>query len=130
MVPRLLAGLLVGLVALAAGPGPQRAPRRPDFFPFSVWYSGGKARAPMLSPLTPTSRAEWRRDLQQIKQLGFNTVRTGVEGAEAEPRRGEYHLENLKLLLDLAQETGLRVMVQVYADAAPDWVGKAYPWAR
>jgi len=30
----------------------------------------------------------------------------------------------------LAQEVGLRVMVQMYADAAPDWVGKAYPHAR
>ncbi len=105
-------------------------PRQPDFFPFAVWYSGGKARAPMLTPLTPASRAEWRRDLEQIKQLGFNTVRTWVEWAEAEPRRGEYHLENLRLLLDLAQEVGLRVMVQMYADAAPDWVGKAYPYAR
>jgi len=84
----------------------------------------------MLSPLTASSRVEWRRDLQQIKQLGFNTVRTWVEWAEAEPRPGEYHLENLRLLLALAQEVGLRVMVQMYADAAPDWVGKAYPYAR
>ncbi len=117
-------------VALLATPVQQRSARQPDFFPFAVWYSGGKARAPMLSPLTPASRAEWRHDLQQIKQLGFNTVRTWVEWAEAEPRRGEYHLENLRLLLALAQEVGLRVMVQMYADAAPDWVGKAYPYAR
>lgn len=45
-----------------------------DFFPFSVWYSGGKARAPMLSKITESSEAEWRKDLQQIKDLGFNTV--------------------------------------------------------
>jgi beta-galactosidase len=124
----LLAGAAGAL--LLGTPVQQRVARQPDFFPFSVWYSGGKARAPMLSALTPASRAEWRRDLEQIKQLGFNTVRTWVEWAEAEPRRGEYHLENLKLLLELAQETGLRVIVQVYADAAPDWVGKAYPWTR
>ena len=29
-----------------------------DFFPFSVWYSGGKARATMLSEVTPASREE------------------------------------------------------------------------
>jgi|GEM_PF-6465985 hypothetical protein len=38
-----------------------------DFFPFSVWYSGGKARAPMLSEITANSGEEWRSDLQQIK---------------------------------------------------------------
>jgi beta-galactosidase len=82
--------LLATLLLLLTSAPRQRPPHKPDFFPFSVWYSGGKARAPMLSPLTPTSRQEWRRDLQQIKQLGFNTVRTWVEWAEAEPRRGEY----------------------------------------
>ena len=51
------------------------------FFPFSVWYSGGKARAPMLSEITTDSEEEWRADLQQIKDLGFNTVRTWVEWA-------------------------------------------------
>ena len=56
-----------------------------DFFPFSVWYSGGKARAPMLSKITESSEAEWRKDLQQIKDLGFNTVRTWVEWATCEP---------------------------------------------
>jgi len=120
----------VASATLLATPVQQRSARQPDFFPFAVWYSGGKARAPMLSSLTASSRVEWRRDLQQIKQLGFNTVRTWVEWAEAEPRRGEYHLENLRLLLELAEEVGLRVMVQMYADAAPDWVGKAYPYAR
>ncbi|HET8713488.1 MAG TPA: beta-galactosidase, partial [Gemmatimonadales bacterium] len=118
----------LSLASATVSQAPQRA--RPDFFPISVWYSGGKARAPMLSELTPSSRAEWRRDLQQIKELGFNTVRTWVEWAHAEPGRGEYRLDNLRLLLELAQESGLRVMVQMYVDAAPDWVGRAYPQAR
>lgn len=100
---------------------------KPDFFPVSVWYSGGKARAPMLSEITPNSRAEWKRDLQQIKSLGFNTVRTWVEWAHCEPRPGEYHFENLKLLCELAQEIGLKVIIQMYVDSAPDWVGKKFP---
>ncbi|HUF26608.1 MAG TPA: beta-galactosidase [Gemmatimonadaceae bacterium] len=108
----------------------RRPVHEPDFFPFSVWYSGGKARAPMQSELTPRSREEWRRDLQQIRDLGFNTVRTWVEWAHAEPRQGEYKLENLRLLLELAQEIGLRVVIQKYVDSAPDWVGKAHPQAR
>lgn len=101
----------------------------PGFFPFSVWYSGGKARAPMLSEITPESREEWRRDLQQIRQLGFNTVRTWVEWMTVEPRRGEYHFENLHLLMELAGEAGLKVFIQMYADSAPDWVAQEFPGA-
>ena len=100
---------------------------KPDFFPVSVWYSGGKARAPMLSTIAQNSRAEWKQDLQQIKSLGFNTVRTWVEWAHCEPRPGEYHFENFKLLCDLAQEIGLKVIIQMYVDSAPDWVGKKFP---
>jgi len=98
-----------------------------NFFPISVWYSGGKARAPMLSPITPQSEAEWQRDLEQIRALGFNTVRTWVEWAHAEPQPGQYRFKNLELLSRLAEKTGLKVIIQMYADSAPDWVGKQYP---
>ena len=102
----------------------------PDFFPFSVWYSGGDARAPMLSEVTPGSREEWLKDLQQIRDLGFNTVRTWVEWQRAEPREGDYNFENLRLLMELAEEVGLKVFIQMYVDSAPDWVGKQYPDAK
>ena len=102
----------------------------PDFFPFSVWYSGGDARAPMLSQVTPESREEWMKDLQQIKDLGFNTVRTWVEWQRAEPREGEYNFENLRLLMELAEEVGLKVFIQMYVDSAPDWVGQQFPDAK
>jgi beta-galactosidase GanA len=104
--------------------------RTPTFFPVSVWYSGGKARPPILEPVTPDSAREWKADLLKIKGLGFNTVRTWVEWNVGEPREGEYHLENLDLLLKLAQETGLKVFVQVYVDSAPEWVGAQYPDGR
>ena len=121
---------LVSVLALTSTAHAQQNRRhvhQPDFFPFSVWYSGGKARAPMLSELTLESRDEWKRDLTNIKKLGFNTVRTWVEWSSVEPRRGQYQLDNLKLLLELANEVGLRVFIQVYVDSAPDWVGQAYP---
>ena len=101
-----------------------------DFFPVSVWYSGGKARAPMLEKITADSPRVWKEDLVKIKGLGFNTVRTWVEWNVGEPREGEYHLENLDLLLRLADEVGLKVIVQVYVDSAPEWVGKKYPDGR
>ena len=119
----LIASLLFLVVAHAAPP-------QPGFFPVSVWYAGGKARAPMLEPVTPQSAAEWREDLSRIKSLGFNTVRTWVEWTSGEPREGQYHFEQLDLMLRLAQEMGLRVFVQVYVDSAPDWVGEKFPDGR
>lgn len=101
-----------------------------SFFPVSVWYSGGKARAPMLDPVNADSPRLWREDLLKIKGLGFNTVRTWVEWNVGEPREGQYHLENLDLLLRLADEVGLKVIVQVYVDSAPEWVGAKYPGGR
>ncbi len=118
---------LIGLAIAWAAEAGQPARPTEDFFPVSVWYSGGKARAPMLSTLTDASADEWRRDLERIRSLGFNAVRTWVEWAHCEPREGEFHFENLKLLCRLAQEANLRVIVQVYADSAPDWVGRKHP---
>src|SRR5512144_1917828 len=106
-------------------PGAQTTPvakshnTQDTFLPVAVWYSGGTARAPMLEPITVDSERRWSEDLQKIKGLGFNTVRTWVEWNVGEPREGEYHLENLDLLLKLANEAGLKVIVQVYVDSAP-----------
>jgi beta-galactosidase len=95
-----------------------------------VWYSGGKARAPMLETVTPDSPQRWKEDLLKMKQLGFNTVRTWVEWNVAEPEESKYQLENLDLLLRLSSEVGLKVIVQVYVDSAPEWVAKKYPDGR
>jgi beta-galactosidase len=120
--------------AFQNGSAPTPTVSRPDrsdlFFPVSVWYSGGKARAPMLETITKDSPSLWKEDLLKIKGLGFNTVRTWVEWNVGEPEEGKYHLENLDLLLRVADEVGLRVIVQVYVDSAPEWVGKKYPDGR
>ncbi len=128
-VKKLFMVLAATLVATALYAGSPKDMGMPDFFPFSVWYSGGTARAPMLSEITPQSEEEWRRDLMQIKELGFNTVRTWVEWAKCEPERGRYNFENLHLLMKLAEEVGLRVFIQMYVDSAPDWVAEAFPHA-
>lgn len=97
------------------------------FFPVSVWYAGGKARAPMLEKLTTDSLRLWRKDLEQIKSLGFNTVRTWIEWTNCEPEEGKYDFSALQTIVDLAEPVGLKVLVQVYIDSAPDWVGRKYP---
>ena len=120
------AGLPASQIATTRRQAASAGTNQPAFFPISVWYSGGKARAPMLETITPESSRSWSRDLEQIKRLGFNTVRTWVEWNVGEPREGEYHLENLDLLLRLADDAGLKVIVQVYVDSAPEWVGRKY----
>ena len=117
-------------LGLSHGQAATPTPHAADFFPISVWYGGGKARAPMLEEIKADSPRLWKEDLLKIKGLGFNTVRTWVEWNVGEPREGEYHLENLDLLLRLANEVGLKVIVQVYVDSAPEWVGSKYPEGR
>jgi beta-galactosidase len=116
--------------ASAQEPAVTHQSKQNDFFPVAVWYSGGTARAPMLEPIAADSDRRWNEDLQKIKGLGFNTVRTWVEWIVGEPREGEYHLENLDLLLRLAEKNGLRVIVQMYVDSAPEWVGQKFPAGR
>jgi len=119
-----LALLFLALGAAAEAPPPD------NFFPAAVWYGGGKARAPMMSPLHSGSAAEWGKDLDQIKAVGFNTIKCWVEWATAEPAPGVFDFKNLDLLLKLADERGLRVIIQIYLDSAPDWVGRRYPDGR
>jgi len=99
-------------------------------FPVSVWYAGGKARAPMLESVIPEKVKLWKKDLQQIKKLGFNTVRCWVEWTANEPEEGKYDFSTLETVVDLAGEVGLKVIVQVYIDSAPDWVGLKHPDAK
>ena len=124
----------VGLVVVAASPvNPQaKSAQRDDssFYPVAVWYGGGMARAPMMEPLDATSAARWGKDLDAIKATGFNTIKTWVDWATSEPKPGEFSFANLDLLMRLAQERGLRVIVQVYLDSAPEWIGARYPDGR
>jgi beta-galactosidase len=134
---RISAGCLAALAAgamLFAGSAVSKAAADSDtsssFFPMAVWYSGGNARAPMLAPVRPDSAQRWGKDLDQIKAVGFNTVKTWVDWSTAEPKDGAYDFSNLDLLMKLAQQRGLRVIVQIYLDSAPDWVGARFPDAR
>jgi len=128
----LLAIIICPLSAAAVGPGKPVSPLQTskpaaDFFPVSVWYTGGKVRAPMIESVTPASATVWKKDLEQIKKLGFNTVRAWIEWSYNEKQEGQYDFSALKLLTDLAGEVGLKVICQVYIDSAPDWVGQKYP---
>ncbi len=100
------------------------------YFPMAVWYGGGKTRATMIRHPEAGARDEWRKDLTRIKDCGFNTVKTWVDWAASEPRPGEYHYEAQDLIMDIAHDLGLRVIVQLYLDSAPDWLRSLYPDSR
>src|SRR4051812_32230325 len=113
------------LLAPAAADAPQRTSE--PFVPIGVWYGGGTARAPMVVREPGKERDAWKRDLATIKSLGFNSVKTWVDWASAEPERGRYRFDALEQLMSLADDAGLKVIVQIYTDAAPEWLGKRYP---
>ena len=121
-----LLAALVGIgnhvvAGLNAPPEPYR------FFPMAVWYGGGKARAPMLEPDARSKKEIWRKDVRQIKALGFNAVRAWIDWASGQPAEATYDFETLDVLLELAEEEGLKLVLQVYMDSAPAWIGARYP---
>ena len=120
---------LLALVAAAAVSwiGPTAGAETTRYFPMAVWYGGGKARAPMLERDARSKKETWRKDVEQIKALGFNTVRAWIDWASGQPVEPTYDFETLDVLLELAEETGLKLVLQVYMDSAPAWVGDKYP---
>lgn len=84
----------------------------------------------MVRPPLEDSAITWRKDLETIRACGFNTARAWVDWASGEPAPAEFHFEALDLLMELAEEVGLRVIIQIYLDSAPDWLAKYYPDCR
>ena len=118
----------VAILLTSAGLTPaQSPPATTRFFPVAVWYGGGKARAPMIERQARSKKEIWRKDVRQIKALGFNTVRAWIDWASGEPVKGQYDFETLDVLLELAEEEGLKLVLQVYMDSAPQWVGEQFP---
>ncbi|MFL6280167.1 MAG: beta-galactosidase [Vicinamibacterales bacterium] len=121
-------GVCLAIVGVALGVGAHQLQRPSEpFVPIGVWYGGGTTRAPMVSRNPAAEKDAWRRDLAAIKSLGFNSVKTWVDWASGEPERGRYQFDALEQLLALSDEAGLRVIVQIYTDAAPEWLGNRYP---
>ena len=104
-----------------------QAPETQRFFPMAAWYGGGKARAPMLERDARAKKELWRKDVRAIKLTGFNAVRAWIDWASGQPTEARYDFETLDVLLELVEEEGLKLILQVYMDSAPQWVGKKYP---
>ena len=75
-------------------------------------------------------RADWARDLNRMREAGFDTVKLWACWSWMEPRPGEYDFADLDELLDLAQRSGLRVVINTIIENAPYWLEAAHPEAR
>ena len=93
------------------------------FFPVSVWYGPGR-----VTPKLPVKT--WERDIANIRKLGLNSVRGWVNWANVEPEMDKFNFEEVDLLLRLAEENGLKVILQTYVEFAPDWLNYQFPDAR
>jgi beta-galactosidase len=88
-----------------------------NYFPFGTQYY----RAP--SP----HKSEWDRDLKNMSQLGFNTVKFWIQWRWNNPAEDEYYFEDIKELMDLSAKYKLRVMLNTIFDVAPAWIYEKYP---
>jgi len=84
----------------------------------------------MLAPSTEESRKIAWMDIENIKKLGFNAARYWVDWATVESEPGVWNLGFINHLMDLAEENGLKVIVQLYLDSAPSWLASLYPDSR
>lgn len=91
-----------------------------EFIPFGFQYY----RSP-----TPC-RDQWEKDLRQIAKMGFNCVKYWVQWRSSSPEEGVHSFEDIRELMDLAHDCGLRVILNVIFDVAPAWFDQAYPDSR
>jgi hypothetical protein len=121
--------LAVAAVAVPIG-GAVRTQLTEPFVAVGVWYPAGPSspstRAPTAIDASGSDADRWRRDLAAVKAAGFNSIRTGIDWASAEPERGQYRLERFVELLAAADTAGLRVIVQLDTLAAPGWLHRRY----
>lgn len=97
-----------------------------DFFPLAVWYGASRSRAPMMSR-TKLNHEEITKDLTNISNLGFNTVKYWIDWATSEPEPGNFNFSNSVEFLNMISEHGLHTVVQIYLDSAPNWIAREYP---
>lgn len=96
------------------------------FFPVAVWYNGSFARAPMMAR-KPLNAKMIKRDLKLIKEQGFNSIKYWVDWATCNPKEDILDFAQVKHFFSLLNGSGLKVIVQIYLDSAPNWIAAKYP---
>lgn len=74
------------------------------------------------------SRERWEKDIQLMKEAGFNTVRLGHLCWDSyEPEDGRYTFEWFDEVMDGFEAAGIKVFLDVSVRPAPVWVHKLCP---
>lgn len=118
----------LAIVLGASGTDGRRIQQSAPFVAVAVWYPAGPAGGPVPTDgdASPSVRARRIADLGAIKAAGFNSIRTAVHWSAVEAERGKYTFGPLQEILSAAAGTGLKVIVQIEAAAAPGWLARRY----
>jgi len=74
--------------------------------------------------------SDWERDLKLIKEFGFNTVKFFAVWGWINKCHQEYDFKDLDILMDLCEDVGLKVVININIENAPYWLEETYPEAR
>ena len=90
-------------------------PHRP--FAFGSAYQRG---------LTP-ARADWDRDMANMRAAGFNTIRAMLVWGTLERRPGQLDTAYFDQILDTAARHDLKLGLLFHLHGCPEWLTRAYP---
>ena len=117
--------LLLAAASQAQAPRPADTPR---FFPMAVWYGGGTARAPMLERGARVKEGYLAKRPPADQGAGVQ-YRAGLDRLGIGPaRRRDLRFRDARRgCLSFAEEQQLKLVLRIYMDSAPPWVGEKYP---
>ena len=75
-------------------------------------------------------KEEWEKDLGQIRQLGFNTVKYWAMWSYIHIAPGEFDFSDFDILLKSAANNGLQVVISLILENAPYWLAEKHPHAK
>lgn len=68
----------------------------------------------------------WERDIKNMKELGFNTVKLWAVWNDIEREEGIFNFEDLDQLVELCDANGLKVLINTIPEGAPYWAYELY----
>ena len=91
-----------------------------DFFPYGVSY---------YRPVTPLQE-NWSKDLKNISDTGFNTIRVSAFWSRIEKSEGQYDFTEFDSISNAAAKNNLKVLMTLYIVNMPEWLFEKYPSSR
>lgn len=91
-----------------------------DFYPYGVAY---------YRPVTPRPE-HWEKDLKNIRDCGFNSIRVSAFWSRIEKEEGSYDYTEFDGIVTEAGMHGLKVLMTLYIVNMPEWMFEKYSDAR